>query len=58
MSGDDVTYGVAPANPRAGIVVCDDLGSARDLAELLTGAAVMVSRDSGQTWEEVPNGSV
>jgi hypothetical protein len=52
MPGEDVTYGVAPASRRAGIVVCDDLGSARDLAGLLTGAAVVVSRDSGQTWEE------
>ena len=52
MSGDDVTYSVAPASKSAGIVVCDDLGAARDLADLLTRSVVVVSRDGGQTWEE------
>lgn len=51
MSGEDVIYAVRGSH--GGIVVCGDLGSACDLAGVVTGSVVLVSRDGGRTWEEV-----
>lgn len=52
MAAETVIYGVAPPGSKSGIVVCDTLGEARDLAELLPQAKVGKSLDGGRTWEE------
>jgi hypothetical protein len=49
---DTVVYGVRGPDHRNTVVKCDSREEAAEMASFFTGDVVVVSQDSGQTWEK------